>query len=73
MLSECLMSDFQKSLLWRTTGGKALSGWPEETLQRHPQSISEGFRHTDEVLGIDCTGAIKVTKEQLSMKKKENL
>ena len=45
-------------LLWRTTGGKALSRWPEDTLQRHPQSLSEGFRHG--VLGTDCTGAIKV-------------
>ena len=38
----------KESLLWRTTGGKALSRRPEETLQRHPQSLSEGFRHTNE-------------------------
>ena len=24
-------------------GGKTFSRWPEETLQRHPQSLSEGF------------------------------
>ena len=52
----------KKSFLWRTTGGKALSRWPEETLQRHPQSLSEGFRNTNGVLGTDCTGAIKVAR-----------
>ena len=44
------------------TRGKALSRWPEETLQRHPGSLSEGFCHTDWVLGTDCTGAIKVAR-----------
>ena len=44
------MSDFQRhdsllSNLWRITGGKALSRWPEEMLHRNPQSLSEGFRH----------------------------
>ena len=34
------------SNLWRITGGKALSRWPEEMLHRNPQSLSEGFRHT---------------------------
>ena len=48
--------------LWRNTGGKALSGWPEEMLQRQPQSLSEGFRITNGVLGTDCTGAIKVAR-----------
>ena len=28
----------------------------------HPQSLSEGFRHTNWVLGIDCTGATKVAR-----------
>ena len=46
----------------RTTGGKVLSRWPEETLQRHPQSLSEGFRHTNGVFRTDCTGAIKVAR-----------
>ena len=55
----------KKSLLWRTTRGKALSVWPEETLQRHPQSLSEGFRHTNLVLGTDCSGAIKVARSHL--------
>ena len=49
-----------------------LSRWSEETLQRHLQSLSEGFRNINGILGTDCTGAIKVarsisTKEQLSM------
>ena len=54
----------KKVFLWRTTGpgGKALSRWPKETLQRHPQSLSEGFRNTNGVLGTDCTGAIKVAR-----------
>ena len=34
------------SNLWKITGGKALSRWPEEMLHRNPQSLSEGFRHT---------------------------
>ena len=36
--------------------------WLEETLQRHPKSLSEGFRNTNGVLGTDCTGAIKVAR-----------
>ena len=52
--------------------GELKERWPEETLQRHPQSLSEVFRHTNWVLGTDCTGAVSSTKEQLSMKK-ENL
>ena len=42
--------------------------WPEETLQRHPQSLSEGFRNTNGVLGTDCTSVIKVAR---SHKKQE--
>ena len=41
----------KESLPWRTTEGNTLSRWPEETLQRHTQSLSEGFRHTSGVLG----------------------
>ena len=33
----------KKVFYFRTTRGKALSRWPEETLQRHPESLSEGF------------------------------
>ena len=36
--------------------------WPEETLERHSQSFSEGFRYTNGFLGTDCTGAIKVAR-----------
>ena len=54
----------KESILWITTEGKALSRWPEEMLQKHPQSLSEGFRHTNGVLGTDCTGAIKVATSQ---------
>ena len=50
-----------------------LSRWPEEMLQRHPQSISVGFRHTNGVLGTDCTGAIKVARSHQRYEKKENL
>ena len=50
------------SLLWRTTRGKAPSKWPEETLQRHTRSLSEEFRHTNWVLGIDFSGAFKVAR-----------
>ena len=32
--------------------GEALSRWPEETPQRYPQSISEGFRHTTGITDI---------------------
>ena len=39
-----------------------LSRWPDDTLQRHSESLSEGFRHSNWVLGIDCTGAIKVAR-----------
>ena len=52
----------KESILWRIKGGKALSRWPEETLQRHLQKLSEGFRHTNGALGTDCTGAIKVAR-----------
>ena len=38
--------------------GKCSQGWPEET----PQSLSEGFRHTNVVFGTDCPGAIKVAR-----------
>ena len=51
-----------KKVIWRTTRGKAPSRWPEETLQRHPQCLSEGFRYTSGVLGTDCTGAIKLAR-----------
>ena len=55
---------------------KSALKWPEDTLQRHPQSLFEGFRNTNGVFGTDCTGAISgevsSTKEQLSVKK-ENL
>ena len=51
-------------LLWRTTRGKALSRWPEETLQRHPQSLSEGFLY----INGEQTG-IKVAREQLYEKR----
>ena len=46
----------------KNEGGKALSMWPEETLQRRPQSLSEGFRHTNGISGTYYTGAIKVAR-----------
>ena len=50
----------KESILWRTSGGKGLPRWPEETLQRHPKSLPKGFQHTTRVLGTDCTGSISV-------------
>ena len=42
--------------------GKRSQSGQKKTLQRHPQSLSEGFRHTNRVFGTDCTGAIKVVR-----------
>ena len=50
----------RKYSMERTSGGKALPRWPEETLQRHHESISKGVQHTTSVLGTDCTGSRKV-------------
>ena len=50
----------KENFLWIITRVKTLSMWPEETLQRHTQSLSEGFRHTNRVLGTDFTGAMKL-------------
>ena len=41
--------------------GKRSQG-DQKKLQRQPQSLSEGFRHTNWVLGTDCTGAIKMAR-----------
>ena len=35
---------------------------PSKPLQRHRQSLPEGFRHTNRVLGTDCKGVIKVAR-----------
>ena len=53
----------KESFLLRTTGGKALSRGQEETLQKHHQSPSEGFRNTNGVLGTDRTEAIDQSGE----------
>ena len=42
--------------------GKRSHGGQKKTLQKHPQRLSEGFRHTNGALGTDCTGAIKVAR-----------
>ena len=39
-------------------------GGQKKTLHRHPQRLSEGFRHTNTVLGTGCTGVIKVVRSQ---------
>ena len=43
--------------LWRTRNGLTLPWWSEEAIQRHPQSLSQGFQHTNRVVG---TGLSKV-------------
>ena len=42
--------------------GKRSQGGQKKTQQRHPQSLSEGFRNTNGVLGTDCKGAIKMAR-----------
>ena len=42
--------------------GELQEGKRLETLQRHLQSHTEGFRHTHWALGTDCTGLIKVAR-----------
>ena len=45
--------------LWRTRNGLTLPWWSEEAIQRHPQSLSQGFQHTNRVVG---TGLSKVAR-----------
>ena len=52
---------------------KALSKWPEETLQRYPNSLSEGFRHTNRLHMSDQSVGVSSTKEQLSKKERESV
>ena len=51
--------------------------WPEETLQRYPNSLPKGFQHTTRVLGTDWTGSSKVAlphqKESIWLWSKKNL
>ena len=54
-------------------GGQALSRWPEETLQRHPQTSLKDFDLTNKVLWTACTGEVSSQKEQLTMKKGESV
>ena len=60
--------------LWRIKGGKALSMWPAETLQRHPEILSEGYLDTtslgNRLHRSGQSGAISLTKERLIMKKR---
>ena len=62
------MSDFQRKSSTENYKRESAPRWPEETLQRHPQNLSEGFRHTNGVLTMsDQSGRGLSTKEQLSM------
>ena len=47
--------------------------WPEETLQRHPQTSLKDIDLTNRVLGTACNGEVSSTKEQLTMKKRESV
>ena len=42
--------------------GELQEGKRSQGGQKKPQSLSEGFRNTNGVLGTDCTGAIKVAR-----------
>ena len=33
--------------LWRTRNGQTFPWWSEEAIQRHPQSLPQGFQHTE--------------------------
>ena len=35
--------------LWRTRNGQMLPWWSEEAIQRHPQSLPQGFQHSNRV------------------------
>ena len=37
--------------LWRTRNGQTLPWWSEESIQRHPESLPQGFQHTNRVMG----------------------
>ena len=58
-----LLKSFAKeNPLWRTRNGLTLSCWSEEAIQKHPQSLPQGFQHTNSVMGINCTGPSKVAR-----------
>ena len=42
--------------------GQMLPWWSEEAIQRHPQSLPQGFQHTNRVMGTNCTGPSKVAR-----------
>ena len=69
------MSDIQTKFSMENliTGGKALSRLPDETPQRHPQSLSEGFRHTNKLHRSDQSDDVSSTKEQRSLKERESV
>ena len=48
--------------LWITRNGQTLPWWSEEAIQRHPQSLPQGFQHTNRVMGRNCTGPSKVAR-----------
>ena len=59
MHEECFA---KKNPLWRTRNGQTLPWWSEEAIQRHPQSLPQGFQHTKRVMGTNCTGPSKVAR-----------
>ena len=50
--------------------------WSEEATQRHPQSLPQGFKHTNRVVGTNCTGPSKVDSSSeevlVNMRQKES-
>ena len=56
----CLCKQCRSRSLWRTRNGQMLPWWSEEAIQRHPQSLPQGFQHTNRVMGTNFTGPSKV-------------
>ena len=48
--------------LWKTRNGQTLPWWSEEAIQRHPQSLPQGFQHTSRVIETNCTGPSRVVR-----------
>ena len=57
-----LPGTFAKENPWRTRNKQTLPWWPEEAILRHPQSLPQGFQHTNRVMGTNCTVPSKVAR-----------
>ena len=59
MHEECMP---KKNPLWRTNNGQMHPWWSKEAIQRHPQSLPQGFQHINRVVGTHCIGPSKVAR-----------